>query len=175
MKPLHVQAELVSERFDENFDIWIVGGSDLSFATTAPMSFGKPVTFQPQEPMQIHYYFGELMYVVDVLFLSVSENEQPLYVFEIETIQLETNKRLAKRRNIHCQGAFWDGTTFHPCSLLDSSDCGVKLKSDIDITVPVIDLYYGVDGQPRILTMEIVWKREEFGLYFYGLRTLSEK
>lgn len=170
MKSINVHAEIDSERFDENFDILIVAGQEMKFLTTIPFLNGEKVRFLDNEELKINYYFGDLMYSVDVVYLEKLQEKNELYTFFIKEIRIDNNKRTTKRKNVKLRGTFWDGEIFNLCDILDMSESGLKIKTEKCIHKEDIIIYYGIEGKPISKRAKIVWNKEEYGVYFYGLQ-----
>lgn len=166
MKNLTVQAEIVSKRFKEHFDITIKNGKGMKFHTTIPTNNNHPVLFSEGEPVNILYYFGDLLYIVDAFYHSKNNEE---YLFTIKDINIDQNIRGERRENINMEAKIGHYNRLIPITLVDISEKGAKIKTKNKLKMKNITLYYEKGNESLTQKTTIKWEEFEDNMYFYGL------
>lgn len=172
---MNCNSEVLLHRSKRKADINITGGSDTSLYSTIPFFEKEKVSFFPNEPVDIDFFNEEWIYHFSTVFKTiVKKGEKHLYEYKIRNLSILPNKRKEKRMNTQLPAFtrhFEELLFFY---VLDISKSGMKIESKHILPLRDLSVSYVENHEVFIQICDVVWKKKEGNLFYYGLRFKSE-
>lgn len=168
-----IDAEIISERLEQNLPIKILKGNNLNLFTSIPLKNGEIFPFQEnEENMFISYYYGDFHYKINVQFSKKDKMKQvDVYKFIINEIFIEKNNRKNPRENVEVDALILDSKNMYYATILDISASGARFQTENPIEKNKIEAHFpNKEGKPNKRKGKVVWSKKGEESYYYGIK-----